>query len=44
MFISRNNWPMRQFAHDAGARLDLDLDEILADIAVPPAASLDIAA
>jgi GNAT superfamily N-acetyltransferase len=33
MVISRNNWPMRQFAHKAGARLDLDLDEILADIA-----------
>jgi GNAT superfamily N-acetyltransferase len=43
MFISRNNWPMRQFAHNAGARLDLDL-QILADIAVLNAASLDIAA
>ena len=44
MFISRNNWPMRQLAHKAGARLDFDLDEILADIAVPTAALLDIAA
>jgi GNAT superfamily N-acetyltransferase len=44
MFISRNNWPMRQFAHKAGARLGLDLDQILADIAVATAASLDIAA
>ena len=44
MFISRNNWPMRQFAHNAGARVDLGLGEILADIAVPTAASLDIAA
>ena len=43
MFISRNNWPMRQFAHNAGARLDLDL-QILADIAVPTAAPRDIAA
>ena len=44
MFISRNNWPMRQFAHNAGARLDFDLNEISADIAVATAASLDIAA
>ena len=44
MFISRNNWPMRQLAHKAGARLDFDLDEILADISVPTAALLDIAA
>jgi GNAT superfamily N-acetyltransferase len=44
MVISRNNWPMRQFAHKAGARLDFDLDEIFADIAVATAASLDIAA
>jgi GNAT superfamily N-acetyltransferase len=43
MFISRNNWPMRQFAHNAGARLNLDL-QILADIAVATAASLDIVA
>src|SRR5215470_4122545 len=34
MFISRNNWPMRQLAHKAGARLDFDLDEIRADIAL----------
>jgi GNAT superfamily N-acetyltransferase len=44
MFISSNNWPMRQFAHNAGARLDFDLNEISADIAVATAASLDIAA
>ena len=44
MVISRNNWPMRQFAHNAGARVDLGLGEILADIAVPTAASQDIAA
>jgi GNAT superfamily N-acetyltransferase len=44
MVISRNNWPMRQLAHKAGARLDFDLDEIFADIAIATAASLDIAA
>jgi GNAT superfamily N-acetyltransferase len=44
MVISRNNWPMRQLAHKAGARRDFDLDEIVADIAVAAAASLDIAA
>ena len=44
MFISRNNWPMRQLAHKAGARLDFDLDEIRADVSVATAASLDIAA
>jgi len=44
MFISRNNWPMRQLAHKAGARLDFDLDEIRADVSVAMAASLDIAA
>src|SRR6516162_4167631 len=44
MVISRNNWPMRQLAHKVGARLDFDLDEIFADIAVVKAASLDIAA
>ena len=44
MFISRNNRPMRELAHKAGARLDFDLDKIVADIAVPTAASLDIAA
>jgi GNAT superfamily N-acetyltransferase len=43
MVISRNNWPMRQLAHKAGARLDFDLDEIFADIAVATAASLDAA-
>jgi hypothetical protein len=35
--ISRDNWPMRQLAHKASARLDFDLDEILADIAVATA-------
>jgi hypothetical protein len=41
--ISRNSWPMHQFVHKAGARLDFDLDEIIADIAVATAALLDIA-
>ena len=44
MFISRNNWPMRQLAHKAGARFDFDLDEIRADVSVTTAASLDVAA
>ena len=44
MFISRNNWPMRQLAHKAGARFDFDLDEIRADVSVATAASLDVAA
>jgi GNAT superfamily N-acetyltransferase len=44
MFISRNNWPMRQLAHKAGARFDFELDEIRADVSVVMAASLDIAA
>jgi GNAT superfamily N-acetyltransferase len=44
MVISRNNWPMRQLAHKAGAQLDLYLDELFADIAVPKIAALDIAA
>jgi hypothetical protein len=35
---------MRQLAHKAGARLDFDLDEIFADIAIATAVSLDIAA
>ena len=43
MVGSRNNWPMRQLAHKVGARLDFDLDEIFADIAVATAASLDAA-
>jgi GNAT superfamily N-acetyltransferase len=34
MVISRNNWPMRQLANKVGARLDLDLDEICADLYV----------
>lgn len=44
MFILRNNWPMRRLAHKAGARLDFDLDEIRADIAIATAASLAVAA
>lgn len=44
MFISRNNWPMRQLAHKARARLDFDLDEILADVSVATTASLGMAA
>jgi GNAT superfamily N-acetyltransferase len=44
MVISRNNWPMRQLAHKAGARFDFDLDEIIADVSVATAAPLDIAA
>jgi GNAT superfamily N-acetyltransferase len=44
MFIARSNWPMRQLAHKAGARLDFDLDEISADVSVAAAAALDIAA
>ena len=40
MIISRNNWPMHQLAHKAGARLDFDLDEIFADIAVATAVQL----
>jgi GNAT superfamily N-acetyltransferase len=44
MLISRNNWPMRQLAHKAGARLDFDLDEIRADVPVATAALLDLAA
>jgi len=41
MLISRNNRAMRQLAEKVGARLDLDLDEICADINV--AAPLKIA-
>jgi GNAT superfamily N-acetyltransferase len=44
MVISRNNWPMRQLAHKAGAQLDFDLDEISADIDIATTASLGIAA
>ena len=32
LVISRSNWPMRQLANKAGARFDLVLDEIYADI------------
>jgi GNAT superfamily N-acetyltransferase len=34
MVISRNNWPTRQLANKMGARVDLDLDEIRADLYV----------
>ena len=44
MVIARGNWPMRQLAHKAGARLDLELDEICADIAVSAPAALAMAA
>ena len=44
MVIARNNWPMRQLAHKAGARLDLDLDEIYADIALAVPTTLAMAA
>jgi len=48
MVISRNNWPMRGLAHKAGARLSIDLDEVLADItlshSVTSAALLTVAA
>jgi GNAT superfamily N-acetyltransferase len=44
MVIARGNWPMRHLAHKAGARLDLDLDEICADMAVSVPATLKMAA
>jgi hypothetical protein len=44
MVIARNNWPMRQLAGKAGARLDIDLDEIFADIAVSSPKALEVAA
>ena len=44
MVIARNNWPMRQLADKAGARLDIDLNEIVADIAVSSATGLERAA
>jgi GNAT superfamily N-acetyltransferase len=34
LIISRGNWPMRTLADKVGARLDVRLDEIYADIAV----------
>jgi GNAT superfamily N-acetyltransferase len=37
LVFSRQNWPMRQLAAKAGARFDLILDEIEADVAVDPA-------
>ncbi len=33
LIFSRDNWPMRKLASKAQARIDLDLDEICADIA-----------
>jgi len=44
MVIARNNWPMRQLADKASARLDIDLDEIFADIAVSSPKALEVAA
>jgi GNAT superfamily N-acetyltransferase len=44
MVIARGNWPMRQLANKAGARLDIDLDEIFADIAVTVTVALEMAA
>jgi RimJ/RimL family protein N-acetyltransferase len=44
MVIARNNWPMRQLADKAGARLDIDLDEIFADIAISSPKALEMAA
>jgi len=32
MVMSPINWPMRQLARKAGARLDFDLDAIFADM------------
>jgi GNAT superfamily N-acetyltransferase len=34
MVFPRGNWPMRRLAASAGARFDLDVDDISADIAV----------
>jgi GNAT superfamily N-acetyltransferase len=36
MVFSTNNWPMRQLASSAHARLDTDLDQVVADIAIAP--------
>jgi len=36
MLFSRCNWPMRNLASNAQARLDLVSDEVLADIAIAP--------
>ena len=41
MVISRNNSPMRGFAHKVGARLSFDLDELYADLATDTIMSLD---
>ena len=41
LIFSRHNWPMRKLASKAQARIDLDLDEICADI---PASALPSAA
>jgi hypothetical protein len=35
MMFSRHNWPMRTLADKAGGRLDLVLDEIAVDVALP---------
>jgi GNAT superfamily N-acetyltransferase len=44
MVIARGNLPMRHLAHKAGARLDFDLDEIFADIAISSPTALKLAA
>jgi hypothetical protein len=40
MMFSRSNWPMRGLATNAGARLDLSFDEVVADLPIAPAAHL----
>jgi GNAT superfamily N-acetyltransferase len=40
MTFSRNNWPMRRLAANAGPRLDLSFDEVVADLPIAPAAHL----
>jgi GNAT superfamily N-acetyltransferase len=37
MMFSGNNWPMRGLAANAGARLDLAFDEVVADLPIAPA-------
>jgi len=34
MIFSTDNWPMRKLAHKAHARLDLALDQVVADIPI----------
>lgn len=40
MVFSRSNWPMRGLASKAGARLDLALDEVVADLPIVPAGAV----